>query len=64
MKFGLILGNIISPIIMGIIYFGVVTPTGFFLKIFGKDILNLKTNKSETYWIKKNNLNNDMRNQF
>ena len=64
MKFGSILGNIISPIIMGIIYFGVVTPTGFFLKIFGKDILNLKTKKSETYWIKKNNLNNDMRNQF
>ena len=64
MKFGSILGNIISPIIMGIIYFGVVTPTGFFLKIFGKDILNLKINKSETYWIKKNNLNNDMRNQF
>ncbi len=64
MKFGLILGGIISPIIMGVIFFGVVTPTAILMKIFKKDILMLKKNKSETYWIKKDNSNNNMRNQF
>ena len=49
MKFGLILGNIISPIVMGVIFFGIITPTGIILKIFKKDILMLK--------IKKNNHN-------
>ena len=64
MKFGLILGTIISPIIMGIIFFLVVTPTGILLRLFGKDILKLKKNKSDSYWTIKDNKNNDMRNQF
>ena len=64
MKFGLILGTIISPIIMGIIFFLVVTPTGILLRFFGKDVLKLKKNKSESYWTIKDNKNNDMRNQF
>ena len=41
-KFGLLLGRLISPIIMGIIFFFVVTPIGLILRIFGKDVLNLK----------------------
>jgi hypothetical protein len=64
MKFGLIIGSIISPIVMGIIYFGVVTPTGFILRLFKKDVLNLKFNKDKTYWVKKDNSNNNMNNQF
>ena len=64
MKFGLLLGNIVSPIVMGIIFFGVVTPTGLLMKLFGKDILELKKNKKNTYWKKKDNLNNNMKNQF
>ena len=64
MKFGLLLGNIVSPIVMGIIFFGVVTPTGLLIKLFGKDILELKKNKKNTYWKKKDNLNNNMKNQF
>ncbi len=64
MKFGLFLGNIISPIVMGIIYFGVVTPTGLMMKLFRKDILKLKKNNSETYWVTKDNSNNNMKNQF
>ncbi len=64
MKFGLILGNIVSPIVMGLVYFGVVTPTGLLLKLFNKDIINLKKNNKNTYWIKKDNSNNNMRNQF
>ena len=63
-KFGIILGNIIAPIVMAIIFFGVVTPTSILLKIFGKDILMLKKNRSDTYWINKDNSNNNMKNQF
>ena len=63
-KFGIFLGNIISPIVMGIIYFGVVTPTGLMMKLFRKDILKLKKNNSETYWVIKDNSNNNMKNQF
>ena len=65
MKFGLLLGSIISPIVMGIIFFGIITPTGFILRIFKKDILMLKKNqKNNNYWIDKDNSNNDMKNQF
>ena len=64
MKFGFLLGNIVSPIVMGIIFFGVVTPTGLLMKLFGKDILELQKNKKNTYWKKKDNLNNNMKNQF
>ena len=51
-KFGLFLGKIISPIIMGIIFFVVVTPIGVIMRLIGKDVLNLKLNKKEgSYWI-------------
>ena len=64
MKFGLLLGMIVTPIVMGIVFFLVVTPTGILLRLFRKDILKLKKNKSNTYWTLKDNDNNDMRNQF
>ena len=63
-KFGILLGIFISPIIMGIIYFFVVTPTSLILKISGKDILNLKKNKDKTYWIDKKKYETNMKNQF
>ena len=63
-KFGIFLGNFIAPIVMGFVYFFVVTPTGLIMKIFGKDLLNLKKNNKETYWIKKDNSNNNLKNQF
>ena len=63
-KFGEILGNIISPLVMGIIFFGIVTPTGLLLKLIGKDVLKLKQNKKDTYWTEKDNSNNSMKNQF
>tara|TARA_S200000501_G_scaffold206235_1_gene193955 strand:+ start:296 stop:679 length:384 start_codon:yes stop_codon:yes gene_type:complete len=63
-KFGLFLGNFISPIIMGIIFFFVVTPIGLSMRLFGKDVLNLKKNKLSTYWIKKNNQKSSMEKQF
>ena len=63
-KFGLFLGKIVSPIVMGIIFFFVVTPTGIIMRLIGKDLLNLKKNNSNTYWIEKNNENSSMKNQF
>ena len=63
-KFGLFLGKIISPLIMGVIFFLVVTPIGFFLRIFGKDVLNLKYNDNKSYWIEKNGPKSKMKNQF
>ena len=64
MKFGLILGKIVSPLVMGIIFFFVVTPTGIIMRLLGKDLLNLKKNNKGTYWLKKENKNNNMKNQF
>ncbi len=63
-RFGILLGNIISPIVMGIVFFMIVTPTSIILKIFGKDILNLKKNNSKSYWIDVLNRNSKMKNQF
>ena len=63
-KFGLFLGKVVSPIVMGVIFFLVVTPTGIIMRLIGKDLLNLKKNNSNTYWLEKNNSNNSMKNQF
>ena len=63
-RFGIFLGNFISPIVMGIIFFFVVTPIGLLLRLFGKDVLNLKKNKFSTYWIKKTNQKSSMEKQF
>ena len=65
-KFGIILGNLISPLIMGIIFFTIVTPIAYILRIFKKDVLKLKFRSDEinSYWIKKENLKNSMKKQF
>ena len=64
-KFGIFLGSIIAPIIMGIVFFLVVTPTGLIMKILKKDLLKLKNNNnSNTYWLEKDNSNSSLRNQF
>ena len=63
-KFGILLGRIVSPIIMGIIFFLVVTPIGFIMRLLGKDLLNLKYNKNKSYWIEKNGPKSKMKNQF
>ena len=63
-KIGILLGNIISSIVMGIIFFLVVTPTSLIMKILGKDLLNLKKNTKNSYWIEKKNQKSRMKNQF
>ena len=64
-RFGIFLGKIISPLILGILFFLVVTPIGFVMRILRKDILNLKYNKNiKSYWIEKNGSKGKMKNQF
>ena len=64
-KFGILLGNFIAPIVMGIIFFLVVTPTSFVVRVMGKDLLRLKKNKDKkTYWIHKDDYKTSMKNQF
>ena len=63
-KFGIFLGKIISPFVMGIIFFLVVTPIGFLMRILRKDLLNLKYNNKRSYWIEKTGPKSKMKNQF
>jgi len=64
-KFGLFLGSIVSPIVMGIVFFLVITPTGFIVKIMNKDLLNKKyDNKKKSYWINRAKTKNTMKQQF
>ena len=63
-KFGILLGRFISPIVMGLIFYLVVTPTSIIMKIFKKDLIKLKKNDSKTYWIKRDNYKSKMKNQF
>ena len=62
--FGIFLGKIISPFIMGIIFFLVVTPIALLMRLLGKDVLNLKYNKNKSYWIEKKGPKSKMKNQF
>ena len=64
-KFGEILGLIIAPIIMFIVYFIFLTPVSLIVRIFGKDLLDIKFNKkSETYWINRKKNLGSMKKQF
>ena len=64
MKFGFLLGKIVAPIVMGIVFYFVITPIALLLRIFKKDVLNLKKNKSITYWIKKADIKSKIKDQF
>ena len=64
-KFGLLLGKIVSPVVMGFIFFIIVTPIGLLMRILGKDLLNLKfSDKEYSYWQKKSEIKSKMKNQF
>ena len=62
-KFGILLGKIISPIIMGLVFFFVVTPVGILVKIFKKDVMGLKREKT-SYWINRKDKLQSMKRQF
>ena len=63
-KFGEFLGRIIAPIVMAIIYFAIVTPIGLFMRLIGKDLLNIKFLKNNSYWIKREKNIGSMKRQF
>ena len=62
-KFGMLLGRIVSPIIMALVFFSVVTPTGLIMKLFKKDLLKLKRKDKKSYWIERKT-KSEMKNQF
>jgi len=62
-KFGMLLGRIVSPIIMALVFFVVVTPTGLIMKLFQKDLLKLKKKDKKSYWIERKT-KSEMKNQF
>ena len=63
-KFGELLGKIIAPIIMGVIYFFIITPMGLFLRLIGKDLLNLKFDKNKSYWVERKKNIGSMNKQY
>ena len=64
-KFGEILGLIIAPIVMSLVYFVILTPVSLIVRLFGKDLLGLKFIKEyETYWIKRKKNLTSMDKQF
>ena len=66
-KFGILLSVVISPLIMSLIFFCVVTPLAILAKIVKKDFLNLdkkNNNNKKSHWIDKENYKNSMKDQF
>ena len=63
-KFGILIGSIVSPIVMGVVFFTIVMPTSLIMRVLGKNLLNLKKNNKKTYWIKRSKIESKMKNQF
>ena len=64
-KFGMKLGALIAPIVMGVVFFLVVTPIGIIMKITGRDLINKKINKNiKTYWLNRKKAVGSMKRQF
>ena len=63
-KFGILLGSFVSPIVIGVVFFAIVTPTSLIMKVFGKNLLNLRKDNKKTYWIERSKIKSKMNNQF
>jgi hypothetical protein len=64
-KFGIFLGSIIAPIVILIVYFITVIPTGLIMRLLGKDLLRQKLDKNtKSYWIERREPIGSMKNQF
>lgn len=62
---GILLGKIVSPVIMGLVFYITITPTGLIMRFLGKDILKQKFEKNNhSYWVDRKNLPTSMKNQF
>ena len=63
-KLGTLLGRIVSPIVMFLVYFVFITPLAVIIRLFGKDLLRKKFNKSPSYWIRRGKNIGTMKKQF
>ena len=63
-KFGELIGKVVAPLVMALIFFIILTPIGLFLRLIGKDLLNIKLNQNKTYWIKRDKEPGPMNRQF
>ena len=64
-KFGMFLGSVIAPIVMTLIYFVTVLPTGIIMRLLGKDLLKQNLDKNaKSYWIERREPMGSMKNQF
>ena len=63
-KFGELIGKVVAPLVMALIFFIILTPIGLFLRLIGKDLLNIKLNQNKTYWIKRDKKPGSMKRQF
>jgi predicted membrane protein len=63
-KFGILLGRFVSPVVMGIVFFAIVTPTSVIMRVLQKNLLNLKKGNKKTYWIERSKIKSKMKNQF
>ena len=63
-KFGELLGRIIAPLVMGVVYFVIITPIGLFMRLIRKDLLKIKFLKNNSYWIKRSKNIGSMKKQF
>ena len=63
-KFGELIGKIVAPLVMALIFFIILTPIGLFLRLIGKDLLNIKLNNNKTYWTKRAKKPGSMKRQF
>jgi len=63
-KFGELLGRIVAPVVMAAVYFIIITPIGLFMRLIGKDLLNKKFSKNNSYWIKREKNIGSMKRQF
>jgi len=65
LKFGILLGSIVAPIVMALVYFLTVLPTGLIMRLLGKDLLKIKLDKNaKSYWVARNKSVGSMKNQF
>ena len=64
LKFGELLGRVVSPLVMGLVYFVILTPIGLFMRLIRKDLLGIKFSKKNSYWIKRDKNIGTMKRQF
>ena len=63
-KFGELLGKVVAPLVMMFIFFIIITPLSLFIKLIGKDLINIKYTNAKTYWIKRHKDLGPMKKQF